>query len=224
MGGVWPQIRGVLVAAHVVAVLLMATPSPSAGLRRSAWKDPTVQAEFKAWNKRFNAMGVDWTQPEMEQHLWDFAVGWDEARTALLKPFTPYGRYLGASQAWRMFVAPHRFPTRLHVDIERDGQWEPVFIERSELYTWREEVFGHDRMRSAVFRFGWSQFKKSWQQFTEWVAVRAAEDFPDATRVRVRMYKYQTLSPQDAAAGAEPKGSFQQDQVYALDRFRGAAP
>ena len=224
MSRLWPQIRGALVGAHVVAVLLMATPSPSAGLKRSAWKDPTVQAEFAAWNQRFNALGIPWSEPEMEGHLWDFAVGWERARSGLLTPFSPYGKYLGTSQGWRMFVAPHRFPTAMHVEIQRGGQWETVFAERSEQYTWLAEVFGHDRMRSAVFRFGWPQYKKSWSLFADWVAVRAAADFPDATRVRLSMFKYASLSPEDAAAGKEPTGTFQQEEVRSLDKLRGSAP
>lgn len=221
MRAVWPQIRAALVGAHVLAVLAMATPSPSAGLRRSAWKDPTVQAEFAAWNDRFHALGLDWSEEEMEDRLWDFAVGWDKARGAILTPIAPYGRYLGASQAWRMFVAPHRYPTRLHIELERDGAWESLYIERSAAHAWRREVFDNDRMRSAIFRFGWSQYKKSWVAFADWVAQRAAEDFPDATRVRVRMYKYKTLSPVDAAAGEEPEGRFQQDETRTLSKLRG---
>lgn len=224
MGGRWPQIRAVLVGFHVLAVLVMATPSPSVGLRRSAWKDPTVQAEFAAWNERFKALGVNWTQAEMEDHLWSFGVAFDEVRRVLVAPADPYGRYLGTSQTWRMFVAPHRFPTRLQIELEEGGVWRTLYIERSDEYTWRGEVFGHDRMRSAIFRFGWAQYKKSWQLFADWVARRAAEDFPDATRVKVRMFKYKTLAPEDAAAGKEPEGKFQQDELRTLSRFRGGTP
>ena len=53
MNNRWPQIRAVLVGCHVVAVLAMATPSPSAGLRRSSWKDPTVQAELRRGTNAF---------------------------------------------------------------------------------------------------------------------------------------------------------------------------
>ena len=224
MNNRWPQIRAVLVGCHVVAVLAMATPSPSAGLRRSSWKDPTVQAEFSAWNERFQAMGISWTEPEMEDHLWTFAVGWDHARDLVLTPITPYGRYLGASQSWRMFVAPHRYPTRLQIELDSGDGWETLYIERSAEYAWRREVFDHDRMRSAIFRFGWTQYKKSWQLFADWVAKKAAVDFPDASRVRVRMYKYQTLSPEDAAAGKEPDGKFQQDEIRSLAKLREVAP
>ena len=218
----WPQIRAVLVALHVLAIVLMATPSPAVGLRRSLWKDPTVQQEFQAWNERLHAIGVSWTEPEMEDHLWSFASGWEKYRSALLIPFAPYGRYLGTSQSWRMFVAPHRYPTRLAVDLEEDGAWRVIFQERSELYTWRRTLFDHDRMRSVIFRLGWPQYRKPWESFSRWIARMAAQDFPQATRVRTRMFKYRTLSPQEVRAGKEPTGEDTQEIVTALGPLREA--
>lgn len=225
-GGLWPQLRAVLVGLHVLGVTLMATPSASAGLKRSLWKEPTVQQEFAAWNSRFRAIGIDWTQPEMEDALWDFAVGWEDVRGELVAPFKDYGRYLGVSQSWRMFVAPHRFPTRLSVDLQEDGAWRTLYEERSPEHTWLARVFDHDRMRSAIFRFGWPQYKKSWEGFSRWVAARAAVEFPDATRIRTRMFKYKTLSPEEVRAGNIPEGKYQQEHVIALEPLRaeGATP
>lgn len=222
--GAWPRVRAALVGLHVLGVVLMATPSPAVGLRRSLWKEPTVQAEFKAWNERFRAVGFELGQEEMEDLLWDFATSWEKGRSILVAPFVPYGRYLGPSQSWRMFVAPHRYPTRLHVEIEEGGDWRTVYVERSREHTWLGRAFDHDRMRSAIFRFGWPQYRRSWEQFAAWVADRAATDFPEATRVRVSMYKYRTLSPEEARAGQEPDGKFQQERVLDLASLREGAP
>lgn len=216
----WPQVRAVLVALHVLAVILLATPSPAVGLRRSLWKDPTVQQEFQAWHERLAKLGATWTESEMEDDLWNFAVGWERYRSALLTPFSPYGRYLGVSQSWRMFVAPHRYPTRLAVDLEEDGAWRTIFQERSEQWTWRRPLFDHDRMRSVIFRLGWPQYKKSWEAYSRWIARMAAADFPEATRVRTRMFKYRTLSPQEARSGKEPEGEDQQQIEIALAPLR----
>lgn len=213
---VWPQVRGVLVALHVAAVIAMATPSAESGMKRSAWKDPTVQEEFRAWNARFAAVGWRMTQDQLEERLWTFATRYEALRSAVVRPFERYGRYVGANQSWRMFVAPHRYPTRLHIDLEENGVWRPIYIERSPDATWNREALDHDRMRSAIFRFGWSQYKRSYEAFADWVARRAALDFPDATRVRVRMYKVQSPTAREVLEDREPVGRFQQERIVKL--------
>lgn len=218
----WPHVRAALVGLHILAIILLATPSPAVGLRRSLWKDPTVQQEFAAWHERLAGLGLTWSEPELEDHLWNFAVGWEKYRSALLTPFNPYGRYLGASQSWRMFVAPHRYPTRLAIDLRENGIWRVIFQERSDECAWRRSLFDHDRMRSVIFRLGWPQYKKSWGDFSRWIAGMAAEDFPAADMVRTRMFKYRTPSPEEVLAGKEPEGADQQQQEIPLAPLREA--
>lgn len=207
--GIWIRVRAALIALHVFAVVAMAVPSPEGGLNRSAWKDPTVQGEFAAWTGRLNAVGVQVGQAELEEWAWGFAQGWERTRGAVLAPFMPYYRYCGTWQSWRMFVAPHRYPARLHIDVRRGGAWEPVFVERSAEHTWRRHQLDHDRMRAAIFRYGWRHFRKAYNTFATWVAARAAEDFPDATEVRLRFWKYRTASPEEVRTGTEPEGSWE---------------
>lgn len=219
----WPQLRAALVALHVLAVVGLATPTPGAGMRRSAWKDPTVQEEFEAWTGRLHRLGVQISQKELEDFLWDFAVGWESRRSAVLAPARPYARYLGVDQSWRMFVAPHRYPTRLSVEVFEHGQWRLVYEERSPDATWLGWALDHDRTRSVIFRFGWSHYRRQYQQFARWVAARAAADFPEAERVRLRMFKYRTQSPQEVLEDAPIDGHYQQDQVFDLAELRAEA-
>ena len=51
-GRAWPHIRALLISVHVLAVILGALPAPSGGMKRGAWRDPTVQDEFAAWRGR----------------------------------------------------------------------------------------------------------------------------------------------------------------------------
>ena len=217
----WPELRAVLVLLHVVAVVLVATPSPSVGLRRSTWADPTVQAEFAAWNERFHALGAQWTEKEMEDRLWSFATSYNTVREEILLPFNPYTKYLGTSQTWRMFVAPQRFPTRLDIDVEENGAWTPVFEERSPTLTWLRPMMDHDRVRSVIFRFGWAPYKHLYEDFGTWIAARAARDFPDATRVRLHLYRYQTPSPEQVLTHTEPEGAWQQEHILSLTKLHG---
>ena len=109
----WDQVRAVFITIHLVAITLMALPNPSAGLQRSAWRDPTVQQEFAIWRARLGQVGLEMEAQEFEAQLWEFASQFRDVRQALLAPFDPYYRH-GTWQSWRMFVAPHRYPARLH--------------------------------------------------------------------------------------------------------------
>ena len=223
-GPVWRQLRAVLVLLHLTAIVLLASPSPGAGMRRSAWKDPTVQSEFSAWTARFNAMGWQIDQHTLEDELWAFATAWERRRAVVVGPFETYARHAGAGQSWRMFVAPHRFPTALHIDVQEDGVWRTVYQERSPEHTWLGPYLDHDRFRSAIFRFGWSHYVRSYQDFADWVAVQAARDFPNASAVRCRMYKVRSPSPAEVRERREPEGKFQQERVVELAPLREGTP
>src|SRR5947209_12697273 len=92
---------------------------------RANWADPTVQAELAVWARRLSVAPAD-----LENALWRFATRYMAARDRALAPFDLYYEWCGTYQSWRMFVAPHRHPTRLHVDVREGDEWRTVFIER----------------------------------------------------------------------------------------------
>lgn len=208
--------RAVLVVLHLTAITLMALPAPGGGMSRAAWKDPTVQDEFAAWTARLNAVGVPWSSEELQDHAWDFAERFMAVRGAVLRPFGPYYKYCGTNQSWRMFVGPHRYPTKLWVSVERGGVWEPVYIERDPTRAWHGRQLDHDRFRSVIFRNGWPQYAKTNSQFADWLAKDAKVDFPDATRMRVAYWKQRTPTPAEARAGIEPEGKFERVETRML--------
>ena len=201
MKGAWPHLRAAFVLFHVLAITLMAIPAPGGGMQRSSWKDPTVQSEFAVWTELFNNLGWELTQPQLEEHLWTVATGYMKQRNAVLQPLRPYYRYTGSQQSWRMFVAPHRWPAKLRIDIKTDERWSTIYVARDPELDWREGQLGHDRMRSAIFRFGWPSYRGSYNGFTRWVADRAAEDFPEASHVKVLLLKQQTASAEQVLEG-----------------------
>jgi hypothetical protein len=199
----WPHVRAALITAHLVAVTLMAIPAPDGGTDRTAWHDPTVRGELKAWA---DALG---TAPEvLEDRLWNLTQGYMAARGEALSPFGPYYEYCGTLQSWRMFVAPHRFPTTLHIDVREDGTWRPVYVERDPRHRWLGRVLDSYRFRSVIFRFGWPGWEGEFEAFARWVAKRATADFPGADAVRVRLWKAPTPSPDEVRAGTVPAGEF----------------
>src|SRR5437868_2844899 len=126
----WRQLRGVLVAFHLVAIGIAALPAPDGGMNRALWRDPGVQAEFTVWARWFGVRPV-----KLEDSLWKLATRWMAVRGAMLRPVAPYLDASGAWQPWRLFVAPHRFPARFELLMLRAGgdgtNWEPLFVERS---------------------------------------------------------------------------------------------
>jgi hypothetical protein len=204
------------VAAHIAAVLVLAIPDArGVASSRSAWKDPTVQAEIAAWAER---LSMD--PATLETTAYDASQTWTAAVGRLRAPVRPYSDYFGVVQTWRMFVAPDRHPAKLHVDIEEDGQWRTIHVARSDEHDWRREQFDHVRFRAVLFRYGWSRYARDYRALVGWIARRAAEDFPAATRVRVQMYGYRTPTPQEARDDAIPEGELRQTRVVPLARLR----
>ena len=215
MRAIWPQIRAALLLLHLVAVGLSAVPAPEGGLSRSAWKDPTVQGELKAWAENLRALGLSVSADEFEDGLWGFATAYMKGRKQVLAPFKPYYRYCGTTQAWRMFVAPHRYPARLFVEVserEEGDDWRLVYEQDTPGADWMKDTFEDDRFRSIIFRYSWKAYRRSYKQMGDWVADRAAEDLPGVRRVRLRWYKYRTPSPQEVLRSRIPEGEF----VYPL--------
>jgi len=194
-------VVAVLVITHVVAITLAALPSPGGGLNLRDWDQPTVHGEFEGWRARLDGVGVHLTTRHLKGQIYRFARGYSDARRATLRPFEAYYRYVGANQSWRMFVAPHRHPSRLRVRVRQGGSWRLVYQARSPVYTWLGPQLDHDRFRSALFRYGWGQkLPGSYRSFTEWVARRAAHDFPDADEVEVGFDAYETPTPEQVRA------------------------
>jgi hypothetical protein len=204
----WPRIRALLILLHVTAVTLAAVPAPEGGMSRTAWKDPTVQGEFDAWFNRVKSLGYAGDRRRFEETVWSFAVAYARTRGKVLTPFEPYYRYAGTTQPWRMFVAPHRFPGRLSIDIETNGAWETVYTERSPTATWLAPILDQDRLRSATFRYSWPQYSKPYGEFCDWIRGRAETDFPNAQRIRVRYFKYRTRSPEEVLANEREDGKW----------------
>ncbi|MBA2321246.1 MAG: hypothetical protein H0V89_08825, partial [Deltaproteobacteria bacterium] len=184
------------VTVHLAAITLQAFPNPSGGLNRSAWADPTVQMEIAAWAGRLGT-----TPAALEERLWKGATAWTRARQTVVRPLEPYYTYAGTWQSWKMFVAPHVYPTRLRIEIRRGPRWELVYVERSADRRWLASVLGNDRLRSTIFRMGWPHYPRLRADFVAWIAERAAVDFPDAEQVRISFTKQRTRSAAEMRAG-----------------------
>lgn len=210
----WPHLRAVLIALHIFAVTALAFPAPQGGMNKRAWSNPTVQAEFSAWADRLTAAGRPTSTEELEEWLWTFAVGYMQRRRAILDPMMPYYNHCGTYQSWRMFIAPHRNPARLHIDIQRDGQWEPVYIARDPNVNWMADVLDNERFRAALFRYAWPQYSRTYRQFGQWTAGLLFAEYPEAEAVRLQWYRFHTIAPQRIRAGRTHEGEFERTLIF----------
>lgn len=204
--------------AHIVALILLAIPDAAGpGLRRSAWKNPTVQNELGAWAHRLRAAGWEISKEELEARMWVVAKTWTAWMVAVRAPLQPYTEYAGVRQRWRMFVAPHRHPAKLVIDVESDGQWTPIYTSRSPDLDWDHWTMDHTRMRSMLFRYAWKEYRRFYRSYARWVARRVFEDFPEASRVRVRWYGFRTPTPEEVREDRVPPGRYRQPQIFARE-------
>lgn len=214
------QLTGAFVLFHLVAITLGATPSVRAGLSRKAWQDPAAQAEFSKWVASLDRLGVRLTADEFEDRLWDLSVSYTDVREAIVSPFYPYLDLVGARQPWRLFTAPHRYPSRLEIAVGTNGVFEDVYVARSKEHAWMRSRFDDVRMRKAIYLFGWPRRRRAYNNFCRWVARSAALDFPDADQVRVRFWRYKIPSPEEQRAGKVPSGRFRFERVLELEGSR----
>jgi len=138
-----------------------------------------------------------------------------------MAPFRPWLRYTGTEQAWQMFVAPHRHPTRMQLQVHKPGTeeegWETVFEERSETYTWRAERFSSERLRASIFRWGWPNYQTAWKQACKVFADELFVERADIDQVRCRMFRRSSPSPEQVRSGSPDPGKWTYVLVHQRD-------
>ena len=209
--GRWPHVRALLVTIHVTAMFISAIPSPEGGMDRKNWKDPTVQEELSAWASRF---GME--EPAFEERLWTAAVAYQRGLDVLLGPVRRYERAVGSTQSWKMFIAAHRFPARMQLQVRGPTEaWETVFEERSATARWHAEAFDQERLRSSIFRWSWPGYKKHWKRACETFADALFAERAAVTEVRCRFHKARSPSPDEARRGEQAEGTWTAERIVA---------
>lgn len=217
----WRHAVAAYVLFHIASIVIGSIPAPVDALNRRAWADPTVQEEFTAWAQRLNRLGWRVDSAKLQDVAWNLFKSWMRWTETATLPFQRYQRLTGTVQSWSMFVAPNTHPSILHMEVcDRDGDWRPIYVARSREFTWRRAQLDHIRLRSAIFRYAWPQFGRDYRQFAAWLAVQAARDFPHASDLRLRMFKYRTPSPDELRAGRNPGGRFTSEVILPLSEHR----
>lgn len=215
----WPHVRTLLIGFHVVAVVALSMPTPHAVSSRDQWQNPNMQSDLKQWAKRLSFLGYD-NPKELEDDLWNLAQGYLELRKSFIRPFQKYAKYSGSRQGWRMFANPRIEPAVLHIDVEIDSAWQPVYRPHSDKYDFFGDTFRHNRMRKLMGRLGRPNMRGYYQYLVKFLAPRVARAHPSADKLRFQLYRYHSLSPEDVRAGTEPKGAFERVLVLPAEKFR----
>jgi hypothetical protein len=198
------SIRGLFVIFHLVAISVMAFPCPVGSVvDRSVWKTADVQEDVADWSER---LGV--TPVELQDGVFAVAERHIDIHQRVQAPFALYYKYCGTYQSWNMFGTAPRTATRLHIDVEEDGVWRPIYIERDPEHTWQARWFDHCRFRPVLKRLGAGHHDEAMPAFARFAARHAARDYPEAKQVRVRFYEFRTLAPEDTRAGKMSEGRF----------------
>jgi hypothetical protein len=202
-------------------MFLSAIPSPEGGMNRQNWKERTVQAEFAMWAARFGMQ-----EPVFEDRLWAFASVYQHVLDVILTPVDEWEDLSGMSQSWKMFVAPHRFPSRLQIQARTspDAEWETVFEERSETAMWHAEIFDTERLRSAIFRWSWPNFVRSYHNACEAFANLLFAERADVQAMRCRFQTGASPSPEEVREGRIPKKTWGNQWVVGRDGYTGTSP
>ncbi len=211
----WPHLRAVLVLSHLCAIVLMSLPSSHRLASRAYWDKAEQQADLTRWA---NTLGVD--REEFEEFLWEWTQRYVRIRKKITKPFLKYADYTGTRQGWTMFSGPRRRTGRYVVEVEQDGVFRSVFRTQDSSATWNRSQFEHNRLRKLMAKLTTHPQLPAYAQFSRWVAKRVAEDFPEATRCKITLDTWKTLSPGQHRHGVKPDAKRTRSQMFTLEVFR----
>jgi len=183
----WDQLRALLIGIHLVAVVAMAIPAP-VEVNRVDVDDPQVIEGMTPLHETATTMGYRGDARTFRVALFGLGKAIIAVRTAALQPFVPYYKYAGTKQSWRMFGSVPTKPARVEIRIDHgDGEVVPLFYARHPEHRWRAQQFDQERFRAFMNDFSWRRDKRAWRFFGDWVARQAAVDFPEATRIHLRV-------------------------------------
>lgn len=198
------HLRALLVLAYLLLITVMAIPAPVGGMQKKMWESEQGRAEVANWAGAVRSIGIDISDRQFAELVWSVGWTWLQSRNAVVEPLRPAFRYTGTRQSWRMFSVVRHHGARVAILLDRGDGFEPLFV-AGEHEAWRAHQLNQERTRAFLSSYSGLDGRGSWDGFVDWVAARAAEDFPEGGTVRVELRRSRTLSPEKLHAGKEPK-------------------
>ncbi|MCA9532978.1 MAG: hypothetical protein KC593_04840 [Myxococcales bacterium] len=220
MQALGPHLRVLFVLFHVCGVVAMSLPAPALFTHGMGWDTPNIQAELRRWSETLTRAGVTTTPADIEARVRREAARYASAHAAFTAPFARYTHWSGARQGWIMFAVPQKHPGELHVDVYEAGAWRPVYRPHSAEHDfWGRQLRNH-RLRKQQGSFGRNFDRGTYDGLVRLIARDAARAFPDATVVRVQLYRYATLAPAAVRAGETPEGHYLYSRGFVAAELR----
>ena len=200
-------MRGALVLCHGVVLALAALPTARGTVSREALAQPPVQTELRLWGERLGA-----SPRELEEFVLKLAETWDGVYAVINRPADRYFAWTGTYQAWAVFVAPNRWPTRFQIQVHPSralpGEFQTVFEEGTERYAWQGTFFSQERGRVYFELQTWPRFAWLGPSVCRWAARKLFAERPDIDGVRCRSYRAPSRSPEQVARRETPPGEW----------------
>lgn len=210
------QLRALLLLGYLAVMGLMLLPSGHRMGSRAVWRTELIQAQFADWAAALSHFGISMTPKEFERKLWRLVRGYLSVQRPMARSLLPLGQHLGIGQSWKMFSNPQTHPSRIHIDVDRGTGFRPVYVSRSATHNWNQALFDDGRMRKLVGRIGRGGEDSPYPAFVHWTEAQIREDFPDARRLRVRLYRWRTPPPSNLLQPYDSGGHYEAQRVLRL--------
>ncbi|MEM9493066.1 MAG: hypothetical protein AAGC55_28210, partial [Myxococcota bacterium] len=211
LAAIWPHARALFVAFHVLAVIVLSLPSPHSVANRRTWQTKNHKDSIARWSERLSWLGYD-SPDQFESDLWDLVQGYVKVRETFIAPFQSYARLSCARQGWRMFATPQRHPGELHIDIREGGTWRPIYRPHSDDYDFWADKFTHNRFRKVSGRLSRGVHRSRYNHMTRFLAGKVAQAYPEADKIRFRLYRYKVRDPAAVRAGQDKDGRYEKER------------
>lgn len=193
----WEQVRAALIALALVPHLVWALPIPKP-VSAATLARPDRQAELRAWGGALRGAGFAVSDDALGAWVVNTTGSLSATHRALKAPFRPLERWLGVDQSWALFASPTATPSRLVVEIERQGRWEVVYRKLSPEHRWADATLRYRRVR-GIWDIG-DKVSPAYAHLVDTVARWLFERDPTITAVRVSLEQRRIALPGGPAA------------------------
>jgi hypothetical protein len=200
-----PHLWAAFILFHCVAIVVLALPGDGV-VGRARWASTNTKSDFAGWSRTLGKLGVKIPPEQLGKRVYSVAEGYIAARRSIIPPFGYYREATGSKQGWAMFSSPQRHPVEVHVDGLEAGVWRPLYRTRES--EWMSTQMDHARLRKLVGRFARELRENVFSELASFLGRRAFVDFPSIERVRVRLYRWDSLPADRIRAGEKPTGKY----------------
>jgi hypothetical protein len=210
-----PHLWAAFILGHCIAIVMLALPG-DAVVGRARWASTNTKSDFAGWSRTLGKLGVKMPPDELGKRVYGVAEGYVDVRRSIIAPFTLYREATGTKQGWAMFSSPQRHPVEVHVDGFEGGTWRPLYRTRESFdqgstnSQWMSTQMDHARLRKLVGRFAREYRENVFNELARYLGNRAFADFAGVERVRVRLYRWDSLPADRIRAGEKPTGKYTQ--------------